>query len=474
MRLFWISIVVLVLTFATRFILIVRSELYSVPRKPPEPRVITRWSQVDDMGLQMGEMEKSAIKLATEGRIANIQSDDSGPSAHVAPLYAWFLAILYQVVGPDLARFRFAYGIAAAAATALAVALLPALGRRARLSGGAGILAAILAMCSPLTLGLEIVGEWEHCAIPLALIAVFWAFLALHDRAWADTRLGVVAGLALGVGSLLSPLVLLTGLVAMAVEVMYHGVRSPRLAVNAAVVLALCGLILSPWIHRNYRAFSSFVPVRSNFGLELAVGNNPSADGLTPPGRASERHPGVNPSECDQLKAMGEVAYYRMRLDEARGWIASNPQRFLKLCLRRARLYWFADDPRLWSGGAHVPWSMKFAGMATITLLAFGGLAWLLAVRHPYRYLFACAFLGPSIPFIVTHVSLRYRYPIMGLTYLLGSECLVRLVTSLRNRLRWRGRRRAGSMVRASVPGARRRRPASADARGRAPRSGRQ
>ena len=56
-----------------------------------------------------------------------------------------------------------------------------------------------------------------------------------------------------------------------------------------------------------------------------------------------------------------------------------------------------------------MPWSIKFAALATITVLAFGGLALLLVVRHPYRYLFACIFLAPSLPYMATHFSLRYR-----------------------------------------------------------------
>jgi hypothetical protein len=69
----------------------------------------------------------------------------------------------------------------------------------------------------------------------------------------------------------------------------------------------------------------------------------------------------------------------------------------------------------------------KAAALGAITLLALGGMAGLFAVGHPHRYLFASLFLGASIPHIVTHVSLRYRYPTLGLTFLLGSDCLLRL-----------------------------------------------
>ena len=35
--------------------------------------------------------------------------------------------------------------------------------------------------------------------------------------------------------------------------------------------------MLAPWIWRNSHALGGFVPLRSNFGLECTIGNNPVA-----------------------------------------------------------------------------------------------------------------------------------------------------------------------------------------------------
>ena len=76
----------------------------------------------------MAEMEAAAIRGLVEGDIGNIFSDKSGPSAHVSPLYAWFLACLYKLTGMNLVGFRVAQSITAATSTAIFAALLP--GRR--------------------------------------------------------------------------------------------------------------------------------------------------------------------------------------------------------------------------------------------------------------------------------------------------------------------------------------------------------
>ncbi len=66
-----------------------------------------------------------------------------------------------------------------------------------------------------------------------------------------------------------------------------------------------------------------------------------------------------------------------------------------------------------------------------MTLLAIVGLGRLFASGHPYRFLFLAVLVAPSLPYVITHVSYRYRYPINGFVCLLCCECLAR---SMRDR----------------------------------------
>jgi hypothetical protein len=75
---------------------------------------------------------------------------------------------------------------------------------------------------------------------------------------------------------------------------------------------------------------------------------------------------------------------------------------------------------------------IKSAALGVVTVLAFGGLALLFAARHPYRWLIAGIFIGPSPPYLVTHVFIRYRYPLLWLAFLLGCECIARGINAAR------------------------------------------
>jgi hypothetical protein len=374
----------------------------------------------------MYEMERAAVNLAKEGRIANVFAADSGVSAHVAPLYPGFLSVLDRLGGLDVARFRWAEGISAIISTALCAALMPTLAARARLSKGVGKGAALLMLLSPLGFAFEIRGNCEATFVPLALAAALWSLMALQDRSWGDLRLAAAAGVVVGVGALLSPVVLLGVLLALLGEAIACRcrARAVQLALGGSILLGATALTIAPWIYRNYVCFSAFVPIRSNFGLEFAIGNNPeNRDGTTYSAR--DFHPNANPVEREKLKALGgEVAYNRMKLHETWAWIQAHPGMFADLTARRLVLFWFPFGDAAWGPRTFIPVPMKSAATGIVTVLAFGGLARLFAGRHPYRFLIAGIFIGPSLPYLVTHVFFRYRYPLLWLTFLLGCECI--------------------------------------------------
>jgi hypothetical protein len=165
------------------------------------------------------------------------------------------------------------------------------------------------------------------------------------------------------------------------------------------------------------------VPIRSNFGLEFAIGNNPeNRDGTTY--GAPQIHPSLNHLEREKLKALGEVAYNRLKLHETTAWIEAHPGRFAELTARRLVLFWFPLGDAVWGPRTYVPVQVKSAALGVLTLLAFGGLACLFARNHPYRYLIAGILFGPSLPYLISHVFIRYRYPLLWLTFLLGCECI--------------------------------------------------
>src|SRR5436309_787777 len=75
--------------------------------------------------LSVGEMERGAATLARAGFLGNVYADHTGPSAHVPPLYAAFLAGVYVLFGSDNPGGRLAQEVCAIVATSAGIALLP-------------------------------------------------------------------------------------------------------------------------------------------------------------------------------------------------------------------------------------------------------------------------------------------------------------------------------------------------------------
>ena len=410
--------IIFIIMFLTRFAYF----FYIKPYSPSHPR----------FG-ELFEMERAAISLATEGRIANIYAADSGVSAHVAPLYPGFLSVIDRLSGLDMGWFRWAEGMSAIISTAVCAALMPMLATRARLSKGVGTGAALLMLLSPLGMWFEIRGDWETTFAALVLVAALWSLMTLQDCSRGQFRPAVAAGVVVGIGALLSPVVLMGVLLALLGEAFACRCRAHavQLALGGSLLLGTTALVISPWIYRNFVCLSGFVPIRSNFGIEFAVGNHPeNRDGTTYGVRGMAFHPTLNAVEAEKLKAVGEVAYNRMKLRETWASIQTHPGRFAKLTTRRLVLFWFPSGNVVWGPQSFIPVPMKSVAIGIVTVLAFGGLASLFVRRHPYRWLIAGIFIGPSLPYLVTHVFFRYRYPLLWLTFLLACECVARAVSA--------------------------------------------
>jgi hypothetical protein len=108
---------------------------------------------------------------------------------------------------------------------------------------------------------------------------------------------------------------------------------------------------------------------------------------------------------------MGEAAYNRLRLGEARSWIEKHPRGFLKLVVRRIAGFWFMRS---------YPIYKDFLFFFPVTILAFVGVVQFSQInRRAAGVLALFLFLYPSIYYLV-QLSSRYRYPLEGIILLLA------------------------------------------------------
>jgi 4-amino-4-deoxy-L-arabinose transferase-like glycosyltransferase len=181
--------------------------------------------------------------------------------------------------------------------------------------------------------------------------------------------------------------------------------RSAKALWSTFAAAAVCLVVLSPWVVRNYLVFHRFIPLRSNFGAELRMGNGDNAVGLW----RFWMHPSSNVLERRKFQEMGEIAYVQMKKREALEFIRSQPLLFLKLCVKRAVYFWYGT-PR--DTGFEVLTLGRNVGFLLSSILAFGGLWAIWRYRHPARFLFGSLLFAVPLIYYVTFPHPRYRAPI--------------------------------------------------------------
>ena len=205
----------------------------------------------------------------------------------------------------------------------------------------------------------------------------------------------------------------------------------PTLALSARAVLVFV-LAIAPWTIRNYFAVDGLVFVKSNFGMEFWLGNNPAVKEVYTP----ELHPASNLSERMSLVFSGEPKYNQAKQRQAIAYIERNPQAFVKNFSDRFLDTWAATyDSRV------DPWIVALRlgrtdvwFCAAFSLLSFVGL--IFAVRSNWADslpLAMCLVLFP-IPYYLTHTALRYRHPIDPLMTILTVHAAVQLLAFVTKR----------------------------------------
>jgi hypothetical protein len=408
------------------------------------------------------ETQAVADSLASAGTFANPFRYETGPTAHLAPVYPLFLSGL-ELLFPDEADYEAAKQVVSAVAASLQYALLPLLAVAAGLPRRVGVIGALVAIGMFLLLPanvrpLETQGSWEHAWAALGIVALSILAASTFRQARFTTGRAAAWGVAWGIYLLLIPTMALVFLVWLTqlriadcgLRISSGGVRNPQSTIDnpqsrglagpnrasgthgkpgqtpavrrwlrfAALSTACLLATLAPWTIRNWLVLGSPVWGRDNLGLELYVSNNDCAAAtfaeMERSGCHARTHPNANPQEAAKIRAAGEIRYNQQRLREALAWVRAHPARFTGLTLERFALFWFPDVGR---GAASYPlWAVTLAGFAGLILcykenrlvaMSFGSLL----LVYPLAYYFVQHFL-------------RYRYPILWVSSLMTAYAL--------------------------------------------------
>jgi tetratricopeptide (TPR) repeat protein len=329
-----------------------------------------------------------------------------------APLYPYALGALYAVFGHHLAAVYLAQIL-------LAVAGIWALSRAGREMGGerVGLAAAALAAFYGPFVFHDVQLLKESAA---AAVTCFLLWMLATRRHW------LAAGLLLGILALLreNALLLLPFLLPLA--------AGKGFLRKGALLAAGLALALAPVAIRNGIVGGDFLPTTFQGGVNFWIGNNPEADGTyrpIVPGKqipALERQEPVRIAERELGRKLspGEVSSFWM--GRALSWAADHPGDFLRLQIRKLRMFWSWYE---WPDAVDYYWvrglspALRWLApveFGAVTLLALAGL-WRIR-RNPGPFAPALLFaLGWMLTTVIFFLFSRYRLPAVPALMLLAA-----------------------------------------------------
>jgi len=359
----------------------------------------------------------------------------SGPTAYRPPGYPFLLAPFHLVSGGSVFAMRLVGVLAMAGSVWLAFLLV----RRAH-SASAGALAAVLLAGYPL---LAYTATALYPQVPAFFLLLLFLELTLRATSPQSRHLGVCttgAGLAAGLLILTVPMFGPSVLLTVAAVVCWKR-RDPGWGTvlrTGAVLLAVATVLPAAWCARNAAMVHAFVPVSTNNGVNLLLGNNPAATTTSGAGGDIASYT----ERAAQLE-LTEVELDRFYRDEALDWITAHPADAAVLYADKV-LHTFSFRDELATAGQADPLQDLVSALTFYPVLALAGLRVLLLRRWPLtptEKLVAWLVVCNALLLAVFFTRLRLRTPVDGLLILLAATAVANLVQD-----RWAGAGKPGRM----------------------------
>ena len=331
---------------------------------------------------------------------------DTGPTAYLCPAYPSLLAGIFKVWGIYTVKSHIVAQIVNCALAALTILPIYAIAKHT-FNARTAVFASWLWTILPNAWHIPITDVWDSTLSAFWFALIFWATLALRGRVrlipWA------AYGAVWAIGAMINATILSVLPFLFIWLIWDERKESARWLGSLGAALFVFILGISPWMIRNYQVFDTFIPMRSNFGLMLWVGNNPVSVGV-------DSFPLTvvwNQAESDRYKAIGEIAYMREKQNEAIAFIRSHPAQTLGNIVRRIGTNWFEVSDRPNNVWAADPWYLKALLIFNATMIGFSvlGVAMALRFRNPAARPYLFVMLAYPLVYYVTCALVRYRFP---------------------------------------------------------------
>lgn len=380
-----------VAAYSVRMLLLWASQHSRVARSPFEP-----------VGLEEGMVALSLAK--GKGFFGPFPGYDAF-TAWLAPMYPFLWAVFYKIFrvnSEGLVLVGQVMNCAFAAATCW-----PVFSISKRLFGEKiGLAAAWAWVFLPYGILMPLEWAWDQSLAALVLAVIVDVTMRLQDSSTPLHWSGY--GLLWGFAALVNPAI--CALLPFALAWLIFQRQRSGLSFSPALygrVVFLFVLSVLPWTIRNYYVADGWVFVKSNFGLELWLGNHPDS-------YQREIHPLNSLGERITLIMNGEARYSKNKERLAVAYIKSNPREFFRKSWDRLIDTWSAREDAwndTWMKALHLSREDIWLCSA-FSMLSFAGIALALLDTGWEALPAALCLIVFPIPYYITHTALRYRHPI--------------------------------------------------------------
>lgn len=339
-----------------------------------------------------------------------------------APLYPYFLAIVYTFFGHSLdAVYLMQIFI-----SLLGIYALYRAGKK--LAGGkAGLIAAALSAFYGVYLFYDVQLLKESLAVTLMCLLLWILVEAREGRGLA---LWIWAGVICGLLSLLreNMLLIVPFLILVAIRPKQ---RFLAFLVRGSLLILGTVIVLLPVAFRNWKVGGNFLPTTFQGGVNFYIGNNPRATGKYQPLSPGKQIPSYERTEPIRLaeKEIGkklqpyEVSNFWLR--KSLDWAKENPVDFIKLQAKKAQMFWSWYE---WPDAVDYYYVKKTSIVYRLPLLEFGSISFLAVIglwfiRRRLREFFPVLLLIVMwmASTVVFFLFSRYRLPAIPGLILIGA-----------------------------------------------------
>ena len=345
----------------------------------------------------------------------------------MGPLYPYFLALVYSIIGRDFTWVRLLQAVGGA----FTVMLVFLIGRRLFRPSAALVGALLLALHGAMTFyESELMMEWLGAL--LNCTALYLLVSARPSSRWAYAGAGAALGL-----SALARASILVFAAAVVVWILYSVRDRARIRDALAFVAALVLAVLPAVIH-NFATSRDFVLVTSNAGINFYIGNNRDANGTFVPIPGVDVIDDVTTSQfveraTGKTPTPSEVSHYWF--ERAMGDVRHDPRRALVLLGRKVALFFNGYEvPQIESFDVHAretPW-LRVLLVRSWFLIPFAVIGMMIGGKRGRLLLAYVLTYAASIA--IFFVTGRYRSQVIPILSLFAGVALVALPALARNR----------------------------------------